>query len=667
MVRGDTGTGIAKTDRKNSLKMGLGNLSENMKKRFSSFSFRKRLLALADGGLVVMSALLANFLLSLFHQELTRFSMVMSIVFSLFCCFCGLAIFGAYHKMWRYFNRRDYAACVQGVLLGMASTYLLVLVTGNRVPVVYILLHAVLLTVSVCLFRYCFKSAFITLVNEGRLETKRKRTMLIGGGQACRMILREIANAREREQEEENPSAMLEPVCIIDDDPAKIGQLIENVAVVGQSHEIQKFAELHKIEQIIVAMPSCIDERKQRILDICSSTALPLKIVPFIGSLILEDQNPTLLNQIRDIRVEDLLGREPIRFDNANIRTCLHGKVCMVTGGGGSIGSELVRQIARYAPKQIVIVDIYENNAYEIQQELVMEYGDRLNLVTLIASVRDYYRMQQIFEEYKPQVVFHAAAHKHVPLMESSPVEAIKNNVMGTFNVATLAGYHKVEKFVMISTDKAVNPTNVMGASKRCCEMIVQYMSQQTDCTTEFVTTRFGNVLGSNGSVIPLFKKQIEQGRPVTVTHPDIIRYFMTIPEAVSLVMEAAAIAQGGEIFVLDMGQPVRIVTLAENLIRMYGKVPYQDVEIQFTGLRPGEKIREELLMDEENLQQTVNNRIYIGNQIAIQPMEFLASLRKLEHAAAANDAAATVKALHDIVPTFITPEEFNKNLLAAV
>lgn len=642
-------------------------MSEKMKNRFSSFSFRKRLLAFADGGLLIASALLANFLLSLFQKELTRFSLIMSIVFSLFCCFCGLAIFGAYHKMWRYFNRRDYAACVQGVLLGMASAYVLVLVTGNRVPIVYILLQTVLLTVGVCLFRYCFKGTFITLVNVGRLETKRKRTMLIGGGQACRMILREIANAREREQEEENPSAMLEPVCIIDDDPAKIGQLIGTVPVVGRSHEIQKFAELHKIEQIIVAMPSCIDERKQRILDLCSSTALPVKIVPFIGSLILEDQNPTLLNQIRDIRVEDLLGREPIRFDNANIRTCLHDKVCMVTGGGGSIGSELVRQIARYAPKQIVIVDIYENNAYEIQQELVMEYGDRLNLVTLIASVRDYYRMQQIFEEYKPQVVFHAAAHKHVPLMESSPVEAIKNNVMGTFNVATLAGFHKVEKFVMISTDKAVNPTNVMGASKRCCEMIVQYMSQQSDCTTEFVTTRFGNVLGSNGSVIPLFKKQIEQGRPVTVTHPDIIRYFMTIPEAVSLVMEAAAIAQGGEIFVLDMGQPVRIVTLAENLIRMYGKVPYQDVEIQFTGLRPGEKIREELLMDEENLQQTVNNRIYIGNQIAIQPIEFLASLRKLEHAAGTNDAAATVEALHDIVPTFITPEEFNKNMLAAV
>ena len=339
----------------------------------------------------------------------------------------------------------------------------------------------------------------------------------------------------------------------------------------------------------------------------------------------------------------------------------------MVTGGGGSIGSELVRQIAKYNPERIIIVDIYENNAYEIQQELIMDYGESLDLVTLIASVRDYYRMNQIFEKYKPQIVFHAAAHKHVPLMEDSPMEAIKNNVVGTFNVATLAQFHDAEKFVMISTDKAVNPTNAMGASKRCCEMIVQYLSQQHEGKTEFVTTRFGNVLGSNGSVIPLFKKQIEQGKPVTVTHEDIIRYFMTIPEAVSLVMEAAAIAHGGEIFVLDMGQPVKIVTLAENLIRMYGKVPYKDVPIVFTGLRPGEKIKEELLMNEEGLKKTSNKLIFIGKQIEIEEEEFAARLKALRDAALENDEEVAISALHEMVPTFMNPNDFNKKQLQTI
>ena len=379
-----------------------------------------------------------------------------------------------------------------------------------------------------------------------------------------------------------------------------------------------------------------------------------------------DDQKKTLLSQIRNIKTEELLGRDPIKFDNKDIRSFINNKICMVTGGGGSIGSELVRQIAKYEPAQIIIVDIYENNAYDIQQELTMQYKDSLNLVTLIASVRDYDRMNQIFEKYKPDIVFHAAAHKHVPLMEVSPMEAIKNNVMGTFNVATLAQFHNVKKFVMISTDKAVNPTNVMGASKRCCEMIVQYLSQQHEGITEFVTTRFGNVLGSNGSVIPLFKRQIENGLPVTVTHPDIIRYFMTIPEAVSLVMEAAAIAHGSEIFVLDMGQPVKIVTLAENLIRMYGKEPYKDVPIKFVGLRPGEKIKEELLMNEEGLQKTRNKLIFIGKQTAIDDSIFPSELYKLCDAAKQNDEELAVKALKKIVPTFITPEEFNKNAITA-
>ena len=442
----------------------------------------------------------------------------------------------------------------------------------------------------------------------------------------------------------------------------------QGVLVAGGTSDIPKIAKLERIEQIIFAIPSCPPKDRQVILDLCGKTGLPVKVLPFIGTLVdtseVGDGSTNFVSQIRDIKVEDLLGRPPIKFDNRDIREFIEGKVCMVTGGGGSIGSELVRQIAKYGPKQVIIVDIYENNAYEIQQELVMEYGGKLNLVTLIASVRDYFRMNQIFKKYKPEVVFHAAAHKHVPLMETNPMEAIKNNVIGTFNMATLALYNNVGKFVMISTDKAVNPTNVMGASKRCCEMIVQFFAQQKDCRTEFVTTRFGNVLGSNGSVIPLFKRQIEQGKPVTVTHPDIIRYFMTIPEAVNLVLEAASIAHGGEIFVLDMGQPVKIVSLAENLIRMYGKVPYKDVEIKFTGLRPGEKIKEELLMNEEGLQKTRNKLIFIGKQIEIDSDKFISELWKLKTAASANEDDKAIKALHEIVPTFTTPEEFNKTVM---
>ena len=494
-----------------------------------------------------------------------------------------------------------------------------------------------------------------------------KRTLIVGAGQACATILTEIFNAKHSPYEKDKISAEYDPVCIVDDNRRFIGREINGIRVVGMTYEIPSIVAKYKIEQIIFAIPSCEDEERKRILGICSASNVPVKIIPFIGNLIFDESRTKLVHQIRDIKIEDLLGREPIRFDNSEICSFIKGKKCMVTGGGGSIGSELVRQIAKYCPEQILIIDIYENTAYEVQQELLMEYGSELNVETLIASVRDYDRMNAIFNEYKPDIVFHAAAHKHVPLMEKSPMEAIKNNVIGTFNVATLAQFHNVKKFVMISTDKAVNPTNAMGASKRCCEMIIQYLSQQIEGVTEFVTTRFGNVLGSHGSVIPLFKRQIEQGRAVTVTHPDIIRYFMTIPEAVSLVLEAAAIANGGEIFVLDMGKPVRIVTLAENLIRMYGKVPYVDVNIEFVGLRPGEKIKEELLMNEEGLQKTSNDLIFIGRQIEIDSETFISQLRELRDAANKNDIDLAIKALHSIVPTFMTPEEFNGKPLVTV
>lgn len=634
-----------------------------MEDLMGKFSFRKIILAIADGFIIAIAALISNFVMTIFDYGISQRDMMISLTMSVFCCIVSQLIFGAYSKMWRYFNIKDYLSCVYGIGFGIFCTSVFVFIIRGYIPVLYAVIHGVVSIIGVCLFRFIFKQTFIELVNCGRNEAHKKLTMIVGGGRASKMLLEEIFNSGECLNQNEVPYV---PVCIIDDDTSKIGTKLCDVPIVGTTREIQKYINEMKIEQIIFAIPSCLEEERQRILSICSKTSVPIKVIPFISDLIFDDSNTnsTLLNQIHDIKIEDLLGRDAIKFDNTEIKNFIHGKVCMVTGGGGSIGSELVRQIAKYEPKQVIIVDIYENNAYDIQQELKMEYGDDLNLVTLIASVRDYFRMNQIFRKYQPDIVFHAAAHKHVPLMEVSPMEAIKNNVIGTFNTATLAQFYNVEKFVMISTDKAVNPTNVMGASKRCCEMIIQYLSQTNDGKTEFVTTRFGNVLGSNGSVIPIFKRQIEQGKPVTVTHPDIIRYFMTIPEAVSLVMEAAAIANGGEIFVLDMGKPVRIVTLAENLIRMYGKQPYKDVDIVFTGLRPGEKIKEELLMNEEGLQKTSNQLIFIGKQIKIDSEQFLNKLNELREAAEQNNEEIAVMALHDMVPTFVTPEEFNKKIL---
>lgn len=635
-----------------------------MKELVKKFQFRKIVLAVADGFIVVIAALLSNFVLTEFGYGITQHSMVISITVSVFCCVAAQFMFGAYSKLWRYFNAKDYLSCVYGIATGVFAASVFVYVIRGNLPVLYAVLHGVTAIIGVCLFRFAFKQTFVELISCGRNEAKKnKLTMIVGGGRAAKMLLGEIFQAHECPNQTEVPYL---PVCVIDDDTSKIGTKLRGVPIVGTTSEIKKYVEQMHIEQIIFAIPSCLEDERKRILDICAKTDVPVKVIPFISDLIFEntDSKQTLLNQIHDIKVEDLLGREPIKFDNADIRNFIRGKVCMVTGGGGSIGSELVRQIVKYMPKQIIIVDIYENNAYDIQQELRMEYGSDLDLVTLIASVRDYFRMNQIFDKYHPDIVFHAAAHKHVPLMEDSPMEAIKNNVIGTFNTATLAQYYNAEKFVMISTDKAVNPTNVMGASKRCCEMIIQYLSQTHDGITEFVTTRFGNVLGSNGSVIPLFKRQIEQGKAVTVTHPDIIRYFMTIPEAVSLVMEAAAIADGGEIFVLDMGKPVRIVALAENLIRMYGKRPYKDVDIVFTGLRPGEKIKEELLMNEEGLRKTTNKLIFIGKQIEIDAKQFLKKLDELRNAAEQNNEEIAVQALHDMVPTYVTPEEFNQKVL---
>lgn len=462
--------------------------------------------------------------------------------------------------------------------------------------------------------------------------------MIVGAGTSGSMILREMMTSTYTEGH---------VVCFVDDDKNKQGKFLNGILIAGGRDDIPALAEKYNVEEIYVAMPSAKGSETKKILEICRETNCELRILPGIYQLLNGDVS---VSKLRKVEIEDLLGREPIRVNLNEIMGYVGNKVILVTGGGGSIGSELCRQIASHNPKQLIVFDVYENNAYDLQQELKRTYPE-LNLVVLIGSVRNTHRMESVFEKYRPNIVYHAAAHKHVPLMEDSPNEAIKNNVFGTYKTATAADKYGAERFVLISTDKAVNPTNIMGASKRMCEMVVQMMNRHSK--TEFVAVRFGNVLGSNGSVIPLFKKQIEEGGPVTVTHRDIIRYFMTIPEAVSLVLQAGAYAKGGEIFVLNMGEPVRILDLAENLIRLSGYVPYEDINIEFTGLRPGEKLYEEMLMDEEGLQETPNRLIHIGKPIEFDEERFRQQLKDL-YEIANRDSGQIKEAVRNIVPTYV-------------
>lgn len=464
--------------------------------------------------------------------------------------------------------------------------------------------------------------------------------MIIGAGSAASMIINEL-NASA-------PFSNFKIKCAIDDDPAKKGTYISGVRVFGDRESIIEAVEKFEIGTILFAIPSCTSAQKYEILNICQQTDCMLKIIPSIYELI-ESGEKDLSKKIRKVEIEDLLGRDPITFDMNSVLDYVSGKTVLVTGGGGTIGSELCRQIAEHSPKRLIIFDIYENNAYDIQNELKRKFPE-LNLITLIGSVRDSRRIESVFRDYRPDIVYHAAAHKHVPLMEDSPNESIKNNVFGTLKTVRCADKYGAEKFVLISTDKAVNPTNIMGASKRICEMIIQ--SYNSRSVTEFVAVRFGNVLGSNGSVIPLFKRQIEAGGPVTVTDPNIIRYFMTIPEAVTLVLQAGALAKGGEIFVLDMGKPVKILTLAENLIKLSGLTPYKDIKIEFIGLRPGEKLYEEMLMAEEGLQDTENGMIHIGKPIEYDENEFFKTLDEMKNSM--YDDTIDIRALvKKIVPTY--------------
>ena len=588
-----------------------------------------------------------------------------SLPFAMICFFLAFWAFKVFKVVWRYARGKDYlrivGACTCATIAFSILDQLIGLIniegTQNvdNGPIKQVIYPAYIMlgffsTVAIILCRMIYE--FIYAKQRDKLEVaQRKRTMIIGAGYTASTILDELSRQ----------DSIYNPICMVDDDPDKLGRIINDVEVVGNTKEIATCVQKYAIDTIIFAIPSLGGETRQRILTECNATKCQVKVLPYISEMIA---NVNVTKQMRDINIADLLGRQQITFDDMGVASYIYDKVVMVTGGGGSIGSELCRQISKYKPRRIIIVDVYENCAYNIQQELLRTYGADYDLHVEIIDIKDYDKLDMLFSEFRPQIIFHAAAHKHVPLMETVPEEAVKNNIFGTYNVVKLADKHNVQKFIMISTDKAVNPTNVMGATKRCCEEIVQMMAQKGS-KTEFAAVRFGNVLGSNGSVIPLFKEQIANGGPVTVTHPDIIRYFMTIPEAVSLVLQAGTFAHGGEIFVLDMGKQVKILTLAENLITLMGYKPYKDIDIVFTGLRPGEKLYEELLMNEEGLQKTSNEKIFIGHQVKIDIENFSKELEKMRKICMTNDKQAVVDQLKVLVPTFHHDEAYLKKIQA--
>ena len=545
-------------------------------------------------------------------------------VLNTFCSICIFAAYRMYSTLWSFASIMDFFNVVKAVLISSVFQFIGIHMLAWPIPRSFIVLYIGWLGIAAV-----FPRMMIRILRGGRripLQTIGKQAipvMLIGAGEAGSIILQEFKNSKFVEKE---------IVCVIDDDPKKWGTFIHGVPVVGGRRKITQSVVRFGIQEIVLAIPTLKPHERKNIINICQQTGCKMSTLPGIYQLINCDVKVSML---RDVQIEDLLGREAVRTDLESIMSYVKDQKVMVTGGGGSIGSELCRQIADDQPKQLIFIDYYENAAYELQMELGRKHPE-LDVIVLIVSVQNRRKIREIFEQYKPDLVFHAAAHKHVPLMEYSPCEAIKNNVFGTMNVASEANRSGVKRMVLISTDKAVRPTNIMGASKRICEMVIQTYNQRSK--TEYVAVRFGNVLGSNGSVVPLFKQQIREGGPVTVTHPDIIRYFMTIPEAVSLVLQAGAYAQGGEIFILDMGEPVKILDLAENMIRLSGLVPGEDIEIKFTGLRPGEKLYEELLIDDDNKKETANKRIFIGQPIKIDEAEFDEKMKELEKATFSED-----------------------------
>lgn len=584
-----------------------------------------------------------------------------------------LASMRLYQSVWRYASVPELIRVFSASIIGAVTQIVGTILFLRRMPISYYLIGWILMFAALTVSRFGYRAARMIYRENAKKNHKGKNVMIIGAGEAGKELLDEILRSNHLN---------VKPKCFIDDDANKHGKYISDIPIVGGRNEIMAASQKYEIDQIILAIPTLTTKARRDILTICKETGCELLSVPGIYQLV---NGEVAVSNLKKVSVEDLLGRDPIKVNIDEILGYVKGKVILVTGGGGSIGSELCRQIAAHQPKQLIIFDIYENNAYEIEQELKRRHPE-LDLLTLIGSVRDAKRVNQIFEKYKPQIVYHAAAHKHVPLMETSPNESIKNNVIGTYKTALAAKYNGCERFVLISTDKAVNPTNIMGASKRLCEMVVQtldkvgklqaagkdiqepilgvhtevgisFENKKSQKPTEFVAVRFGNVLGSNGSVIPLFKKQIEEGGPVTVTHPDIIRYFMTIPEAVSLVLQAGAYAKGGEIFILDMGDPVKIDDLARNLIKLSGLTPDVDIEIKYTGLRPGEKLYEEKLMAEEGMQKTANKLIHIAKPIEMDVEKFFKDIQILYELCYDNSEHIR-EAVVDMVETY----HFNKN-----
>lgn len=609
--------------------------------KFESISIRRISLFIFDIASIFIAAYGAlwirfNGQIELYYLRLLNKYIYLIVILNIFIFIC----MKFYTSLWMYASVYELRNIIIANLIAAAFNMIMFVLSGANMFRSWYFLFVLILTSLTGGVRFFYRFIRLYLQERGLFGRSRKdtsRVMIIGAGEAGNQIAKEIIGSDKLNKT---------VICFIDDMETKQGRYLQGKKIVGKRDKIIEAVEKYEIDEIYIAIPSITGLERKGIIDICSKTNCKIKVLPGMYKILNDDVS---VSALRNVEIEDLLGRDQIKINTEEIMDYVNNKVIMVTGGGGSIGSELCRQIAKHGPKQLLLIDIYENNAYDIQQELIRKYP-MLDLKVLITSVRNSKKVDKLFEQYHPDIVYHAAAHKHVPLMEDSPNEAVKNNVFGTFHVAKAADKYGVKKFILISTDKAVNPTNIMGATKRICEMIVQTFGRKSK--TEFVAVRFGNVLGSNGSVIPLFKKQIEGGGPVTVTHPDIIRYFMTIPEAVSLVLQAGAYAKGGEIFVLDMGEPVKILDLATNLIKFSGYTPNIDIKIEFTGLRPGEKLYEELLMDEEGMKTTPNKLIKIGKPINIDENKLMSSLKTL-YDAAYSETENMKELVHDLVDTY--------------
>ena len=609
--------------------------------------FKTFILVIIDIFLINMSYLLAINIIA--NEKFTEYATIYEkdfVIFTAIYIIC-FYLFKMYSSLWHLTGIDEFLLGVGGGILGGGISILYTRSLGAYVPINVCVVATMLTCIFVLGYRILYRVYRRTLLYiPYKYSNDQERVMIIGAGSAGTMIINEMLSRR---------NLKLNPIVLIDDREFKQGKRISGVKVEGKREDIIRLSEEKSIDTILLAIPSIDNENKKEILDICKKTNCKIKIIPGIYEII---SGEATVSKIKDVELEDLLGRDPIVLDNKGISEYLNDKVVLVTGAGGSIGSELCRQIVLFGPKRLILFDIYENSVYDIQNELKSKYPD-LTMNVLIGSIRDKERLEEIFKKYKVEVVFHAAAHKHVPLMEDSPKEAIKNNVFGTLNLVKTAHEYNIKRFVLISTDKAVNPTNIMGATKRLCEMIVQ--SYNTISKTEFVAVRFGNVLGSNGSVIPLFKKQIQNGGPITVTHKNITRYFMLIPEAAQLVLQAGCFAKGGEIFVLDMGKPVKIYDLALDLIKLSGLEPNTDIKIKITGLRPGEKLYEELLMSEEGLKNTSHKKIYIGKPTFESIDNLNIKLEELKEILKLDDDKLVKNKMKQIVPTYKEPSEVNE------